>query len=308
MPLEIIVPFWGDPRMLSETVRSVQLQESDDWVLTVVDDAYPDPAVAEFFATLGDPRVRYLRNETNLGITENYRRCIGLATHDRVVLLGCDDLLLPNYVDVVLAAQAAHPDADIIQPGVQVIDEHGRVVSTLVDTVKRRVTMPRARGRRLLHGEELAVSLLRADWLYWPSLAFSRETLLRTPLRQGFPLIQDLALVIDVTAAGGSLLIDPEVCFSYRRHTASASSATLLDGRRFAGEREYFALADAQMTATGWPRAARAARHHWTSRAHALALLPTAALARRWDSVSALARHAVTTPTGHGENPAPDRT
>lgn len=307
MPLEIIVPFWGDPRMLSETVRSVQLQESGDWVLTVVDDAYPDPTVAEFFATLDDPRVRYVRNETNLGITENYRRCIGLATHDRVVLLGCDDLLLPNYVDVVLAAQAAHPDADIIQPGVQVIDEHGRVVSTLVDTVKRRVTMPRARGRRLLRGEALAVSLLRADWLYWPSLAFSRETLLRTPLRQGFPLIQDLALVIDVTAAGGSLLIDPEVCFSYRRHTASASSATLLDGRRFAGEREYFALAAAQMTAAGWPRAARAARNHWTSRAHALALVPPAALARQWDSVSGLARHAVSRSTVRAGQPEPHR-
>lgn len=297
MPLEIVVPFWGDPRMLQETVRSVQLQENGDWVLTVVDDAYPDPTVAEFFAGLDDPRITYVRNEVNLGITENYRRCIELATQDVLVLLGCDDLLLPNYVDVVLAAHAAHPDADVIQPGVQVIDEHGRVVSTLVDSVKRNVTMPRGRGPRLLRGEALAVSLLRADWLYWPSLAFSRETLLRTPLRQGFPLIQDLALVIDIVAAGGSLLIEPEVCFSYRRHSASASSATLLDGRRFAGEREYFATAAEQMDRAGWPRAARAARNHLTSRAHALTLVPGAALGRRWDSVRMLLGHAASRST-----------
>ena len=115
------------------------------------------------------------------------------------------------------------------------IDEAGRVVKTLVDEVKQRVTMPPGRGRRLVSGEPLAASLLRADWLYWPSLAFRREALQSTDFRDGFPIIQDLALVVDLVAAGRSLLIEPEVCFSYRRHTASASSAKLLDGSRFVG-------------------------------------------------------------------------
>ncbi len=291
MPLEILVPFWGEPRMLKETVRSVQLQDSSDWVLTVVDDAYPDESVAAFFASLDDPRITYVRHEQNVGITENYRSCVAMATHDRVVLLGCDDVLLPNYVDVVLRAHAAHPDVDIIQPGVQVIDEHGRVVPTLVDTVKQKVTMPWGRGRRVVRGEMLAASLLRADWLYWPSLAFRRETLQGTPFRDGLPIIQDLALVVDVVAAGGSLLIEPEVCFSYRRHTASASSAKLLDGSRFAGERGYFALAAAQMEAIGWQRAARAARHHLTSRAHALTLLPGALRAGDREAAGRMLRH-----------------
>jgi glycosyltransferase involved in cell wall biosynthesis len=299
MPLEILVPYWGDPRMLYETVRSVQLQENGDWVLTVVDDAYPDESVAEFFAALDDPRISYVRHEQNVGITENYRRCVAMATHDRVVLLGCDDVLLPNYVDVVLRAHAAHPDVDIIQPGVQVIDEHGRVVPTLVDTVKQKVTMPWGRGQRVVRGEMLAASLLRADWLYWPSLAFRRETLQGTPFRDGLPIIQDLALVVDVVAAGGSLLIEPEVCFSYRRHTASASSAKLLDGSRFAGERGYFAQAAEQMDAVGWPRAARAARHHLTSRAHALTLLPGALRSGDKDAAGRMLRHA-TTPLRRG--------
>ena len=42
MPLDIFVPFWGDPAMLRETVESVLAQSNDQWLLTVVDDAYPD--------------------------------------------------------------------------------------------------------------------------------------------------------------------------------------------------------------------------------------------------------------------------
>ncbi|MCC2308740.1 glycosyltransferase family 2 protein [Cellulomonas chengniuliangii] len=292
MPLDIFVPFWGDPRMLRETVHSVLAQDNADWLLTVVDDAYPDESVSEFFATLDDPRVTYVRNAVNRGITENYRTCVQLATQDLVVILGCDDVLLPNYVDVVLAAHRAFPGASVIQPGVQIIDEEGAVVVTLADTIKQRVVMPSTSSPTLLSGEELAVSLLRADWLYWPSLAFRRDVLLATPFRDGMPIIQDLALVMDVVCAGGSLLLEPTLCFSYRRHSASASSAKAMDGSRFRGERAYFDLAAEQVGALGWRRARRAARWHITSRLHALTLLPRAVVSGRKGATTVLLNHA----------------
>ena len=293
MPLDILVPFWGDPGMLQETVRSVLAQRNGDWLLTVVDDAYPDESVPEFFAGLDDPRVTYVRNETNQGITENYRTCVARATQDVVTILGCDDVLLPNYVDVILEAHRRFPDVAIIQPGVEVIDEHGVLVSTVADTVKQKLVAPRARRPRVLAGEELAVSLLTGDWLYWPSLAFRRDVLVSTPFRDGMPIIQDLALVMDVVVGGGRLLLEPTVCFCYRRHTASASSAKALDGSRFAGERAYFDLAAQQVAALGWTRAERAARAHLTSRLHALTLLPQALRSSRSDAVRTLLRHAL---------------
>jgi glycosyltransferase involved in cell wall biosynthesis len=292
MPLDIFVPFWGDPELLKETVRSVQAQTVDDWLLTVVDDAYPDPAVAEWFSTIDDPRIRYERNEQNLGITDNYRRCVSLATEELVVLLGCDDMMLPTYVSTVLEAHRRFPQAHMIQPGVDVIDATGAVVTTLADTVKQKVTMPRAPQARLLAGEELAASLLRADWLYWPSLVFRRESMVAAGFRDDFPLIQDLALEIDIIAAGGSLLLIPDVCFQYRRHGASASSATSGGGARFDGERRYFAQAAEQMSALGWRRAARAARWHLTSRAHAVTLLPRVLLDRNSEAARMLVHHA----------------
>ena len=280
--------------MLRETVESVLAQSNADWLLTVVDDAYPDDSVAAYFASLDDARVTYVRNEVNKGITENYRTCVRLATQEFMVILGCDDVLLPNYVDVITDGFAAFPQVDIIQPGVRVIDESSQVIGTLVDTVKQRVTMPRAQTPRVVSGESLAASLLRADWLYWPSLAFRTSSLARVDFREGFPIIQDLALVIDLVGAGSMLLIEPTVCFSYRRHTASASSAKLADGSRFVGERVYFEFAAQQMKQLGWRRAERAARQHLTSRAHALTLLPRALITGNRASAQVLAQHIFT--------------
>jgi len=206
------------------------------------------------------------------------------------VFLGADDELLPRYVDVVLGAITRHPGIEIVQPGVQVIDEHGTVVRPLADVVKQRLTMPRGSSERVFSGEPLAASLLAADWMYWPSLVFHAESLRRTPFRDEYEFIQDLALVMDQVLLGARILITPEVCFSYRRHASSASMASLLDDRRFSGERDFFASAAALMREHGWLRAELAARLHWTSRLHALTLLPVAL--RERIGAGALLRHA----------------
>jgi hypothetical protein len=209
-----------------------------------------------------------------------------------LVLLGCDDVLHPNYVRTILDAHAAEPQAAIIQPGVEVIDEHGATISTLVDTVNQRLVMPKGGGRHLLEGEDLAVSLLRGNWLYWPSLAFRRDVLTQFEFREGFPIIQDLGIILDMVYAGHALLLDTTLSFSYRRHTGSASGASLYDGSRFAGDRAYFAIAVEQAREHGWRRAERTAKLRLTTRAHALSLLPSALLRGKASAVPSLLSHA----------------
>lgn len=275
MTHEIFVPFWGDPGLLYLTVESVRAQHNPDWRLIVIDDCYPDETVAKWFAELDDERVTYVRNEVNLGITENYREAIRQATSDHITILGCDDLLQANYLDVIFATIAAVPDADVIQPGVEVIDEHGVVVRPLVDRVKTGLLAPRnGQGVAVLRGEAMATSLIRGDWLYWPSLTFRTETLRRIDFREGLPIIQDLALLMDVAFDGGCLAYNPTLAFSYRRHGASASQKTLLDGRRFRDERTYYAQARALANSKGWRRTATTARMRVMSRLHGVAELP----------------------------------
>lgn len=290
-PLEVFIPFWGDPALLYATVASVKAQTDPGWTITVVDDCYPDPGVAEHFAAEDDPRITYVRNETNLGITDNYQRCRELASGELMMFMGCDDLMHPTFVETVKAAHREFPTAATIQVGVQVIDENGAPIDPLTDRVKRAVR-PSVERRTELSGERLATSLLRGAWHYWPALVFRTEALQRYAFRDGLPIIQDLALLIDMTAAGESLVLDPTVCFSYRRHTQSASASSLLHGTRFADERRYYASAAAQMGDRGWSRAARTARLRWTSRLHAVTLLPTALRQRERSAVRSLLAHA----------------
>jgi hypothetical protein len=184
----------------------------------------------------------------------------------------------------------------MVQPGVRVVDETGTPSAGLADTVKQRLLRPRSTERTVLSGESLATSLLHGNWLYWPSIAFSRKAVQEIGFRVEMPIIQDFALELDLVASGGSVVIDPAVCFLYRRHMGSASATTLVDGSRFADERTYYLMAAEQMQALGWTKAARAARARLTSRAHALSLLPDVVARRHWDAVRPLLHHAVSRP------------
>jgi glycosyltransferase involved in cell wall biosynthesis len=273
--MEIFVPYWGDPQLLYATIDSVRAQTDPDWTLVVVDDNYPDPSVAQYFSAETDARVRYVRNETNLGIIGNFSRCLHLASDELMMFLGCDDLLHPDFVANVRAAHASYPDASIIEVGVRVIDERGQPVAPLGDRVKH-LLRPKVAGRVELGGESLAVSLLRGDWLYWPSLVFRTDRINKYEFRDDLPIILDLALIMDMVVAGETMVLDPVVCFSYRRHTSSLSSSSLLEGSRLPDEQRYYADIAAQLRALGWHRAARTARLRWTSRLHALTLVPRA--------------------------------
>jgi len=289
--LDIFVPYWGDPDYMKLTVNSVLAQSDPRWLLTVIDDAYPDPTVENYVSGLADSRITYVKKPSNQGITANFRTSVQLASQDLLAVVGCDDILLPNYVATMLAAHAEYPEADIIQPGVQVIDADGAPARTAVDTVKQKLLRPRSSVPLLLSGEPLAVSLLHGDWLYWPSLAFKTASIRAVDFRDEFPIIQDLALVIDMILEGRSLLVVPAKSFAYRRHAKSASSALIIGGTRFSGEREYFALAAELSRARGWRRAENAARLRLTSRAHALSLLPALVMGRNTRGVRHMIRH-----------------
>jgi len=290
--VDVLMPYYGDVSMMQDAVRSVIAQSDPNWRLTVVDDGNAD-GVPEWFAGLGDDRVRYLRNERNLGVTGNFNRCLDLVEHELVTLMGCDDLLLPNYVATVLAVHRDVPAADIIQPGVQVMDGNGDPVRTLADEVKRKIYAPKDRGRLLMSGEPLAVSLLRGDWLYFPALCWRASVIDTVRFRDDLRVIQDLALLVDLIQRGCGLVVDDTVCFRYRRHLTSESSSTAVDGSRFTEAENFFVDVADRMRRHGWPKAARVAQRHLSSRLFALTMLPQALRGPDRAGASALARHAL---------------
>jgi glycosyltransferase involved in cell wall biosynthesis len=289
--IDLVVPFYGPPAHLQELVSSVLSQTSPDWRLVVVDDAWPGDSVAPWLESLGDERIHYLRNQRNLGVNGNFRRCLELAEADHVAFPGGDDLLLPRYVEVVLEA-AARTEASVVQPGVRVIDGTGRTVRPLGDRVKR-LLAPRGDGTTVLSGEPLATSLLRGNWAYFPSLCWAREAAQRHGFRPGLEVVLDLQLLLELVLDGERLAFTPEESFCYRRHAGSVSSLTAVSFERFDEEAALFDTMGRRLAERGWPRAARAARRRLTSRLHAATLLPTVVRHGDFAAAGRLAGHAL---------------
>ncbi|MDK9347717.1 glycosyltransferase family 2 protein [Propionibacterium freudenreichii] len=292
MTVDVLFPFYGDVALMKQAVHSVLRQSYRDFKMTVIDDGYPDSSIRGWFDSLGDDRISYERNDDNLGANGNFRKVLARATNELVVVMGSDDVMLPNYLQWLVDRADEYPGASIFQPGVVVIDEHGNSVNGLVDAVKS-IYRPRGSGVRVLTGERLAVSLLRGDWLYFPSLGWRAETITNIGFREGYEVVLDLALALDVAMRGGSLLVDSQLAFMYRRHMSSYSSVRAVSGLRFDEERRFFENISAEMADKGWIHAARVARLHLSSRLHAASLLPATVRHGNRDGARHLLRHLV---------------
>jgi glycosyltransferase involved in cell wall biosynthesis len=290
MTIEIMMPFWGSVSLLKLAVESVLRQNDPDWQLTVIDDRYPGTEHTAYLASIDDSRVSVVVNPKNLGVAGNFQRAIDLATGEFLVVMGCDDLLFPDYVGRMHELISLHPGGSYFQPGVRVIDENGQPSSTLVERAKE-YYRPSRRSIHELTGQALALSLLRGNWTYFPSLCWRTAEIRRWGFRPDLQVVLDLALQFDIATAGGTLVVDDVDTFFYRRHRESVSSRAAVDGSRFTEERAFFVDAAARCTLLGWSRAARAARLHLSSRFSAASRLPAAVAAGDRSGAGTLLRY-----------------
>jgi glycosyltransferase involved in cell wall biosynthesis len=269
--VDVMIPAYGDGPLVRETVTSVLRQDDPHWRLRVVDDGV---GLGEWLRGLGDERVSYHANPVRLGINRNFQRCVDLSSAELVVLLGADDRLLPDFVGRVRRVARRHPDAAFVHTGARIIDGAGRPIMPLVDRVKRatsiRATGTGGEASLAVGGERLAASLLRGNWMYFPSVVFRRDWLVRHGFRPGYDIVLDLDLYLRILRSGGQAVLLARPGIEYRRHPDSLSSSGAEDGSRFVEERGYFAEVAAELAAEGWTRAARAAHWHLTSRLHAV--------------------------------------
>jgi glycosyltransferase involved in cell wall biosynthesis len=242
--------------------------------MIVVDDGFPDDSLPGWFESLNDSRVIYSRNESNLGANGNFQKCLGLLSAEFCLVLGADDLLESNFVAVVNDTIQKNPKVSMIHPGVKVIDEMNREISTRSDQVKANIRESQGVAE-VLSGESLATSLMKGNWMYFPSITWRTKTIQEIGFRPEFNVCQDLGLAMDLIMRGGQMALIENEIFRYRRHLTSDSSVKAINGERFMDEKQFFNAMAKDLEYIGWKRAARAARLHSTSRLHAASLIPS---------------------------------
>lgn len=290
MALDIALPFYGDVDFMKQTVQSVLDQTDPNWRLVVVDDGYPDDSLPSWFEGLGDKRIEYQRNTKNLGANGNFQKCLGLLTADYCVVMGADDLLESNFVEQINRLLIQHPGVSMIHPGVRIIDENNFEIETRSDRIKR-IIRHSIGSAGVVQGESLAKSLMKGNWMYFPSIVWKTKTIQEIGFRPGFHVCQDLGLAMDLIMQGGQMALMNDEIFRYRRHQGSDSSVKAFNGERFKDEKHFFNVMAADLKKLGWNSASRAANIHITSRLHAASLILTC-IGRGQNPLS-LIRHAL---------------
>ncbi len=103
--VSFVIPCYKLAHMLPDCVNSILKQDYENFEVLIMDNCSPDstPQVAQSF---NDPRVKHIRNESNLGHIRNFNKGISLARGKYVWMVLVDDMLrsphvLGRYVDLM---------------------------------------------------------------------------------------------------------------------------------------------------------------------------------------------------------------
>ena len=213
--VSFVVPCYNLAHLLRECLESILTQTYSDLEVLVLDDCSPDDT-AEVVSSLPDPRIKYVRNEPNLGHLRNYNKGIALARGDFIWLISPDDYLrkpyaLERYVNVM--EQNPHLGY-VLCPAIKV--ENGSETE-LVSWSTHGTT------DQILSGHEFLEKLLIGNCVVAPTGMVRRECYdkvttfpLNMPNSGDWYLWCAFALDYDV-----GYMAEPMVC--YRIHTANMS-------------------------------------------------------------------------------------
>jgi glycosyltransferase involved in cell wall biosynthesis len=123
--VSIIIPTYNRDAFIQETVESALAQTWPAKEVIVVDDGSTD-RTPEILSAFGE-RIRLIRQE-NRGVGTARNRAIQASRGEYFVFLDSDDLLLPNFLEVMVPTLRARPQVDILYCWWCFINEKGELL------------------------------------------------------------------------------------------------------------------------------------------------------------------------------------
>ena len=196
-----------------------------DFEIIVSDNASTDrtPEVCLDFAQR-DHRIRYMRNQRNLGLVENFNRVFELSTAPLFKWAAHDDLHRENYLESCVRLLDDNPDAVLAHSNAAFIDENGELFPFVPETgsyIDPKTGIQERADSAEIGDHGAAVDrfwqvLSRARWGTHVFGVIRREALLQTRLHANFHT-SDRALLAEL-ALLGRFRSSPERLFLKRLH------------------------------------------------------------------------------------------
>jgi glycosyltransferase involved in cell wall biosynthesis len=127
--VSIGMPVFNGEKYLEETLNSILRQTHSDFELVISDNASTDDTqeICRTYAAMDD-RIRYYRNERNLGAPRNFNRVFKLSHGKLFKWAAYDDLLAPDYLKKCLNVLDKDPSIILCHSKTGRIDEKGVLV------------------------------------------------------------------------------------------------------------------------------------------------------------------------------------
>jgi glycosyltransferase involved in cell wall biosynthesis len=209
---------------------AIECALSQDWenLEIVVSDNCSTDDTPEVVKSYRDPRLRYFRQDRNIGANNNFNFCVENATGSYFLLFHDDDRIDSDLVSHCMQAVDFATDCGLIRTGTRLIDGEGSVIREVPNTAAGLDYVEFFRG-----------------WMHGAFTSYVCSTLFNTALlkdiggfRSQHGLFQDLMVVAKLIARAGHGDVEA-VKASFRRHDENYGNAADLrawceDGKELA--------------------------------------------------------------------------
>ena len=150
--ITVIITTYNYAHTVGVAIDSALAQDYPELEVLVVDNCSTDatPELVERYRA--DPRFRYIRNESNIGMVPNHNKGLREARGAYVLFLSADDFLLPGHISRSYWYLHEHPDIDVLYASTLFVEESGRFI-----------------GVRQMGGQPMTVVVTAEDLLIWKS-------------------------------------------------------------------------------------------------------------------------------------------
>ena len=130
--LTIGLPVYNGENFVAEAIESLLGQTFEDFELIITDNSSTDGTadICRQYEKL-DPRIRYVRQQRNIGIGPNHNFIVAEARGEFVKWASHDDLYARDMIERCVQALDEYPDVVLAHPWTAMIDGSGEVIAAI---------------------------------------------------------------------------------------------------------------------------------------------------------------------------------
>lgn len=121
----IIIPTFNGIDFIKDCIESVLHQTYHSYNIIILDSGSTDGTL-EYLQQLNNSVITIYPTDKRLYIEENWERITSIPTNEFITILGQDDILMPNYLEVIDVLINNHPQASLYQAHFNFIDAKGK--------------------------------------------------------------------------------------------------------------------------------------------------------------------------------------